>query len=227
MEKSRFDRLIKMFGEEKVNKLADKRVALFGVGGVGGAVAEALVRGGIGAIDIFDGDTVDITNINRQVIALSSTVGRDKVEVARLRLLDINPDLEITATKLFFLPENSDSVDFSRYDYVIDAIDTVTAKMEIVKCADKADTPVISCMGTGGKQNPMAFEVADIYKTTVCPLARVMRKLCKEAGVKKLKCVYSKEISVAPDGRTPVSCSFTPPAAGLLIAAEVLKDLMK
>ncbi len=227
MKDLRFDRLTKMFGEEKVDMLGTKRVALFGVGGVGGAVLEALVRGGIGAIDIFDGDVVDITNINRQIIALESTVGRDKVEVARERMLDINPALKITAKKTFFLPENSAEVDFSQYDYVVDAIDTVTAKMEIVKCAERAGVPVISCMGTGGKSDPMGFEVADIYKTSVCPLARVMRKLCKEAGVKALKCVYSKEISVAPDGRTPVSCSFVPPAAGLMIASVVLKDLMK
>lgn len=222
-----------IFGEEAMKKLADARVAVFGVGGVGGFVVEALARSGVGALDIIDNDTVALTNLNRQIIALRSTVGEYKVDVAAKRILDINPDVKLNAYRTFFTPETADSFDFSEYDYVIDAIDTVTGKIELVMKAQAAGTPIICSMGAGNKLDPTKFEVADIYKTSVCPLARVMRYELKKRGVKHLKCVYSTEQPITPrptdeasgKRQTPGSCAFVPSVAGLIIAGEVIKDL--
>ncbi len=222
----RFARLSLMYGEDAVSRLSKCHVALFGVGGVGGAVCEALVRGGVGALTLIDGDAVDISNINRQIIATERSIGRAKVEIAAERVAQINPACEVRPLRLFFTPESGEP-DFSQFDYVIDAIDTVTAKLEIIARAKAAGVPVISCMGTGNKQNPMGFIVADIAKTSVCPLARVMRLECRKRGLTDVKCVYSKEEPSGNLQRIPASNSFTPPAAGLLLAAEVLKDLMK
>ncbi len=224
----RFARLELMYGRAAVERLQKSRVAVFGIGGVGGFAVEALARSGIGEITLIDGDTVDISNINRQIIALSSTLGMPKVDAMAARIADINPNCTVNALQLFFLPESKEP-DFSHFDYVIDAVDTVTAKLEIISRAKAAGVPVISCMGTGNKQNPMGFEVADIEKTSVCPLARVMRIECKKRGLKGVKCVYSKEQPLPHEGdaRLPASNPFTPTAAGLLIASEVIKDLMK
>lgn len=222
-----------IFGEEAMKKLADSRVAVFGVGGVGGFAVEALARSGVGALDLIDNDTVALTNLNRQIIALRSTVGEYKVDVAAKRILDINPDIKLNAFRTFFTPETADSFDFSEYDYVIDAIDTVTGKIELVMKAQAAGTPIICSMGAGNKLDPTKFEVADIYKTSVCPLARVMRYELKKRGVKHLKCVYSTEQPITPrptdeasgKRQTPGSCAFVPSVAGLIIAGEVIKDL--
>lgn len=222
-----------IFGEEAMKKLADARVAVFGVGGVGGFAVEALARSGVGALDIIDNDTVALTNLNRQIIALRSTVGEYKVDVAAKRILDINPNIKLNAYRTFFTPETADSFDFSEYDYVIDAIDTVTGKIELVMKAQAAGTPIICSMGAGNKLDPTKFEVADIYKTSVCPLARVMRYELKKRGVKHLKCVYSTEQPITPrptdeasgKRQTPGSCAFVPSVAGLIIAGEVIKDL--
>ncbi len=234
----KFKRTELLLGYDSMEKLKNSRVAVFGLGGVGGNAAEALVRAGIGELDIIDCDTVSVSNINRQVFATVSSVGMPKTEAARLRLLDINPELSLTVHDMFFLPENADNIDFSLYDYVVDAIDTVTGKLEIIKRCQNANVPVISSMGTGNKLDPTLFEVTDIYKTSVCPLAKVMRKLCKENNIKKLKVLYSKELPIKIESntgeegllkkrQTPGSISFVPPVAGLIIAGEVIKDIIK
>lgn len=232
---NQFSRTQLIFGEEAMQKLSESRVAVFGIGGVGGHAAEALVRSGIGAIDIIDNDTVSETNINRQIVALRSTVGRYKVDVAKERIADINPDCRVNAYRIFYTPETASEFDFTQYDYVVDAIDTVTGKIELIMNAQKCGTPVISSMGAGNKINPEMFEVADIYQTSVCPLARVMRNELKKRGVKKLKVVYSKEKAMVPVCQSdeknefrrtlPGSTAFTPSVAGLIIAGEIIKDL--
>ena len=229
-----------LIGESGLEKLKNAHIAVFGLGGVGGYAVEALVRGGIGALDIIDCDIVSPSNINRQIYALQSTIGHAKTEAAEKRILDINPDIKLRAFNMFFLPETADKINFKDYDYVIDAIDTVTAKFEIVKQAEEAGVPVICSMGTGNKLNPSMFEVADIYKTSVCPLAKVMRKLCRDNGIKRLKVVYSKEQPIKaeapaqsePDAvlhkrHTPGSISFVPPVAGFILAGEVIKDILE
>lgn len=232
MEENQFERTALLLGKASVERLARKRVAVFGVGGVGGFVCEGLVRAGIGAIDIVDKDTVALSNLNRQLIALHSTVGKNKVDVLEERLKDINKDLIIKKYKCFFLPETSDTFDFREYDYVVDAIDTVTGKIELILKAKEAGVPIISAMGAGNKLDPTAFQVSDIYKTSVCPLARVMRRELKKRGVEKLKVVYSKEEPIKPqfeEGEevVPGSVSFVPPALGLIIAGEIVKDLIR
>lgn len=240
----RFSRTELLFGEDAMKVLANSRVAVFGVGGVGGYTVEALARSGVGALDLIDDDKVCVTNINRQIIALGSTVGMYKVDAAAERIRDINPDCKVTCHKMFYMPETADKLDFSQYDYVIDAIDTVMGKLEIIMQAKSAGVPVISSMGAGNKLDPTAFEVSDIYKTSVCPLAKVMRYQLKRRGVKKLKVVYSKEQPLVPQGiaaedgsgntdmrtgaarrSTPGSAAFVPSVAGLIIAGEVIKDL--
>ena len=223
-----------LFGKENVEKLQNKRVIVFGIGGVGGYVCEALARTGVGYIDLVDNDTVSLSNINRQIIALHSTVGKSKTEVMKERIYDINPKIQVNIFNTFYTKENQDTFDFAKYDYVIDAIDTVSGKIALVECCNAAGTPIISSMGTGNKVDPCAFKVADIYKTSMCPLARVMRNELKKRGIKKLKVVYSEEIPITPDevrgenGKVvPASCAFIPPVAGLIIASEVVKDLMK
>lgn len=223
-----------------MKKFADSRVAVFGIGGVGGYVVEALARTGIGALDLIDNDKVCLTNINRQIIATRKTVGQYKVDVAKNRVEEINPDCTVRTYKTFFLPETAGEFDFTEYDYVVDAIDTVTGKLAIIEKANAAGVPVISSMGAGNKVNPAAFEVADIYKTSVCPLAKVMRHECKKRGIKKLKVVYSKEEPITPaecafmeeekaEGRRsiPGSTAFAPSVAGLIIAGEIINDLAK
>lgn len=229
MTDSPFSRTERLFGADGLKKLSEARVAVFGIGGVGGYVVEALARSGIGALDLIDSDTVDITNLNRQIVATTKTIGEYKVDVAAGRVADINPDCAVKTYKTFFLPETADLFDFSHYDYVVDAIDTVTGKIGLVLAAQTANVPVISAMGAGNKLDPTAFEVADIYKTSVCPLAHVMRKELKKRGVKHLKVVYSKEKPLTPAGddkRTPGSTPFVPPVVGLIIAGEVVKDLL-
>ena len=230
MEENQFSRTELLLGKKSVENLAKKRVAVFGVGGVGGFVCEGLVRSGIGMIDIIDKDTVDISNLNRQLIALHSTVGMNKVDVLEARLKDINKDLIVNKYKCFFLPETSGSFEFEKYDYVVDAIDTVTGKIELVLKAKDAGVPIISAMGAGNKLDPTAFQVADIYKTSVCPLARVMRRELKKRGVDSLKVVYSKEEPIKPsfaEGEevVPGSVSFVPSVMGLIIAGEIVKEL--
>lgn len=226
-----FSRTELIFGEEAMEKLSRARVAVFGIGGVGGYAAEALARSGIGALDIIDSDKVSLSNINRQIIALHSTVGEYKVDAAEKRILDINPNIKLRKYNVFFTKENSDEFDFSEYDYIVDAIDTVSGKIELVMKAEDSGTPIISSMGAGNKLDPTMFEIADIYKTSVCPLARVMRTELKKRGIKKLKCVYSKEQPITVqeeyDGkkRIPGSCAFVPSVAGLIIAGEVIKDI--
>ena len=230
-----FSRTELLLGETAMARLKASRVAVFGIGGVGGHAAEALVRSGIGAIDLIDSDQVSLTNLNRQLFALHSTLGMDKVDAAKARLLDINPELRVTAHKCFFLPETADRFDFAAYDYVVDAIDTVTGKLQLAEAAWAAGTPIISSMGAGNKLDPTAFEVTDINKTSVCPLARIMRKELRRRGVKKLKVVYSKEDAMTPleqpepdrEGRrsVPGSVAFVPSVAGLILAGEVIKDL--
>ena len=219
-----------MLGENAMQRLAGTRVAIFGVGGVGGYALEALVRSGVGEIDVIDFDTVSESNINRQIIATENTVGRYKVDVCRERALSINSEVKIRAIRSFFSVDNADEFDLSAYDYIIDAIDTVSAKLELIVRAQKAGTPIISSMGAGNKLDPTRFEVSDIYKTSVCPLARVMRTELKKRGVKKLKVVYSKEEpikrTVDGDGRhAPGSIAFVPSVVGLIIAGEVIKDI--
>ena len=223
-----------LIGKEGVERLGKARVAVFGVGGVGGYICEALCRAGVGNIDIFDRDTVSLSNINRQIIALHSTVGREKVNVMKERMLDINPDCKIEANNVFYLPENADMYDLSKYDYIADAVDTVSAKLEIATRAYKLGVPVISAMGAGNKTDPTRFEVADISDTSVCPLARVMRRELKTRGVKKYKVVYSKEeprksgVTDPESGKAiPGSLSFVPSAMGLIMAGEIIKDLIK
>ena len=222
--KEQFSRTAQLLGNENVENLFDKHVIVFGVGGVGGYVVEALARSGIGKISIVDNDVINESNINRQIIALHSTIGKQKVEVLKNRILDINPECQVFVHNQFFLPENSNDFDFSIYDYVVDAVDTVTAKIEIIKKSKESNVPVISSMGTGNKLNPMGFKVSDISKTKVCPLARVMRNELKKRGISKVKCVYSEENPVIQT-QTPASVAFVPSVAGLLIASEVVKDL--
>lgn len=224
--KEQFSRTAQLLGNENVEKLFDKHVIVFGVGGVGGYVVEALVRSGVGNISIVDNDVVNESNINRQIIAFHSTIGMQKVEVLKNRILDINPNCQVFVHNQFFLPENSNDFDFSIYDYVVDAVDTVTAKIEIIKKSKESNVPVISSMGTGNKLNPVGFKVGDISKTKVCPLARVMRNELKKRGILKVKCVYSEENPVIQT-KTPASVAFVPPVAGLLIASEVIEDLIK
>ena len=225
-----FSRTEMLIGADALEKLKKSRVAVFGVGGVGSFVAEALARSGIGTLDIIDNDTVNITNINRQLIALHSTVGKYKVDCAKARIQDINPDATVNVYKTFYLPENADEFDFAQYDYIVDAIDTVTAKIDIICRAEVLGIPVISSMGTGNKLDPTMFEVTDIYKTEGCPLARVMRRELKVRGIKKLKVVFSKEkphrCGEESGKPIPASISFVPSVAGLIIAGEVIKDLM-
>lgn len=223
---NQFSRTEMLLGKDGLEKLSQSRVAVFGIGGVGGYTAEALVRCGVGAIDLIDNDRVNESNINRQIYALHSTVGKYKVDAARERILDINPNVKINTFKTFFSPETSVEFNFNEYDYVIDAIDNVTGKIEIIMQCAKANVPVISSMGTGNKINPSMLEVEDIYKTSVCPLARVMRHELSKRGIVKLKVVYSKEIPKKSPQRYPSSNSFVPPSAGLLIASEVIKDLI-
>ena len=237
---NRFSRTELLIGDEAVQKLNASRVAVFGVGGVGGYTVEALVRSGIGAIDIIDDDKVCLTNINRQIIATTDTIGKYKVDVAEERIKSINPDCKVYKHQTFYSNETANEFDFSKYDYIVDAIDTVTGKIELIVNADKANTPIISSMGAGNKINPDMFEVSDIYKTEICPLARVMRRELKKRRIKKLKVVYSKEkpltpileIAQAEEGfgeskrrLTPGSTAFSPSVAGLIIAGEIIKDL--
>lgn len=225
---TQFSRTELLLGEEMMNKLKNSRVAVFGVGGVGGYVCEALVRSGVGAFDLIDNDKVCLSNLNRQIIATQKTIGRDKVEVMKERMLDINPEVDVRIHKCFFLPENSDSFSFHEYDYVVDAVDTVTAKIELVMKCQQGKVPIISSMGAGNKLEASAFQVADIYKTKMCPLAKVMRRELKNRGVKKLKVVYSEEKPIQPAEfikKSPGSVAFVPSVAGLIIAGEVIKDL--
>lgn len=227
-----FSRTELMFGKDAMKKLSESRVAVFGIGGVGGYVTEALARSGIGAIDLIDNDKVNESNINRQIIALHSTIGQYKVDVMKSRIADINPDCKVTAYRLFFMPDTANQLDFSQYDYIVDAIDTVTGKIEIIMQAKSLDVPVISSMGAGNKLDPTKFEVTDIYKTSTCPLARVMRREMKNRGVKSLKVVYSTEQAFRPqsadEGKPiPASNAFVPSVAGLIIAGEVVKDLIR
>ena len=229
-----FSRTQLLIGETGIERLQKARVAIFGVGGVGGYVCEALVRSGIGAFDLIDNDTVSLTNLNRQIIALRSTIGRSKTEVMRERMLDINPQADIRIYNCFFLPENAADFPFSEYDYVVDAVDTVTAKIELVLQAQKHGVPIISSMGTGNKMDPSQLQVADIYDTRVCPLAKVMRHELRKRGVPSLKVVYSEEIPITPapsqeettKRAVPGSTAFVPPSAGLLIASEVVRNLL-
>ena len=231
--KEEWSRTARIYGDKAVEKLVSSKVAVFGVGGVGGFACEALARAGVGQIDVFDKDTVSLSNINRQIIALHSTVGRPKVEVMKERISDINPDCKVNAYEVFYLPENAHKYDLSEYDYIVDAVDTVSAKLEIITRANNFNVPVISAMGAGNKTDPTRFEVADIYKTEICPLARVMRRELKIRGVKKLKVVYSKEEprkgneKDAEYGKmSPGSLSFVPSVMGLIMAGEVIKDLV-
>lgn len=222
-----FERMESLIGTAALEKLKNSRVAVFGVGGVGGYVVEALARSGVGALDLIDNDVVSETNINRQIIALHSTIGKKKTEVAAARVRDINPEIKVITHELFFLPETAQQLDFSQYDYVVDAIDTVAGKIALIERAKEANVPVISSMGTGNKLNASAFEVADISKTSVCPLARVMRRELKKRGIENVKVVYSKEEPKENGGKVPASIAFVPPVAGLIIAGEVIKDLIK
>ena len=213
-----------LLGEESIKRLEHATVAVFGIGGVGGHVAEALARSGVGNLDLIDHDTVSVSNINRQIVALHSTVGRPKVEVMRERILDINPEIRVNAHRCFYLPETAGEFDFTKYDYVVDCIDTVTGKLQLVEAAKAAGVPVICSMGAGNKLNPTAFEVADISKTSVCPLAKVMRRELKKRNIKNVKVVYSKEEPVVRKS-IPGSCAFVPSVVGLILAGEVIKDL--
>ena len=213
-----------LIGDEALLRLADARVAVFGIGGVGGYVVEALARSGVGALDLIDRDVVDITNINRQIIASQATIGRGKAEVAAERIALINPDCRVEVYPLFYLPETADQFDFSQFDYVVDAVDTVTAKLSLVERAAEAGVPILSAMGAGNKLDPTAYRVADIYDTSICPLARVMRRECKKRGIRSLKVVYSTEKPICV-GRPPGSIAFAPAACGLVMASEVIRDL--
>ena len=246
---NQFSRTELLLGHDNMEKLKNARVAVFGIGGVGGFTVEALARSGVGTLDLIDDDRVCLTNINRQIIATRKTIGQYKVDAAKERILDINPDAVVNTSKTFFRPDTADAFDFSVYDYVVDAIDTVTGKIMLVEAAQKAGTPIISSMGAGNKLDPTAFEVADIYKTSVCPLAKVMRRELKKRGIRKLKVVYSKEKALTPIDDTANSCrshcicppgsartctqrrqipgstAFVPSVVGLIIAGEVIKDL--
>lgn len=224
---NRFSRTELLIGKESIEKLNKSKVAVFGIGGVGSYVVEGLARAGVGSFILVDKDEVDITNINRQIIATTKTVGRPKVEVAKERILEINPEARVEIYQEFFLPETKGILDES-IDYIVDAVDTVTAKIELIVRANKLNIPIISSMGTGNKLDPSKFEVTDIYKTSVCPLAKVMRKELKIRGIKKLKVVYSKEEPIKQEERgVPASISFVPSVAGLIIAGEVIKNLSK
>ena len=247
---NQFSRTELLLGKDGIEKLASSRVAIFGIGGVGGYTVEALARSGIGTFDLIDDDKICITNINRQIYALKSTVGKYKVDVAKDRILDINPNAVVNTYKTFYTPETADEFDFSQYDYVVDAIDTVVGKLKIVEKAKEAKVPVISSMGAGNKMNPALFEVTDIFKTSVCPLAKVMRQELKKRKIRKLKVVYSKEIPIKPNDDIEISCkkhcvcppgtvrkytarrqipgsnAFVPSVVGLIIAGEVVKDLI-
>ena len=229
--KEQLSRTALLLGDDAVERLSQARVAVFGVGGVGGFAAEALARSGIGALDLIDGDVVSLSNLNRQIIALHSTVGKAKTEVMAQRIQDIDPDIRLTLHTCFFTPENAGDFDFTQYDYIIDAVDMVTAKIQLAVQAQAAGVPMISCMGAGNKLDPSAFEVSDLYKTSVCPLARVMRRELKVRGIRKLKVVYSKEEPRKVDGPTengrhiPGSIAFVPSAAGLVLAGEVIREL--
>jgi len=247
---TQFSRTELLLGKEAMDKLAASRVAVFGVGGVGGYVCEALVRSGVGAFDLIDDDKICLTNLNRQIIATRSTIGKYKVDVAKARVLDINPKATVNTYQTFYVPETAEQFDFSQYDYVVDAIDTVTGKINLVMQAQQTNTPIISSMGAGNKMDPTAFRVADIYKTSVCPLAKVMRRELKKRGVKKLKVVYSEEKPLTPIEDEAISCkshcvcppgtvrkctqrrqvpgsnAFVPSVVGLIIAGEVIKDLV-
>ena len=235
-----FSRTALLLGQEGMEKLKNARVAVFGLGGVGGYVAEALARSGVGALELVDHDTISLTNINRQLLATVDTVGQPKAEAAKKRVLAINPQAEVTARCEFYGPQTAENFDFSRYSYVVDAIDTVTGKLALVTAAKEASVPIISCMGTGNKLDPTRFQIADISKTSVCPLARIMRKECAKRGIKHLKVLYSTEDPIPsapvdslteelPEGRRalPGSVAFVPSVAGLIIAGEVIKDLIK
>ena len=247
---NQFSRTELLLGKDGIEKLASSRVAIFGIGGVGGYTVEALARSGVGTFDLIDDDKICITNINRQIYALRSTVGKYKVDVAKDRILDINPNAVVNTYKTFYTPETADEFDFSQYDYVVDAIDTVVGKLKIVEKAKEAKVPVISSMGAGNKMNPALFEVTDIFKTSVCPLAKVMRQELKKRKIRKLKVVYSKEIPIKPNDDIEISCkkhcvcppgtvrkytarrqspgsnAFVPSVVGLIIAGEVVKDLI-
>lgn len=231
---NRFERTELLIGKDKLEILQKSHVAVFGIGGVGGYVVEALIRSGVGKIDLIDNDDICVSNINRQIIATHSTIGKAKVDAAKERALSINPNAEVNTFKIFYTPETKEKIDFSKYNYIVDAIDTVTAKISLVEEAKKHNVPIICSMGTGNKMCPEKLEVADISKTSVCPLARVMRTELKKRGIKNVKVVYSKEepikVDKLSDGnkrQVPGSNSFVPPTAGLIIAAEVIKDLIK
>ncbi len=225
---SRFEREELLIGQEQLTRLANARILLFGVGGVGGYTAECLARAGIGHLTIVDGDKVDITNINRQILALDSTIGRYKAEVCKERILDINPEAEVITKNTFYLPDLADEFNFYAYDYIADCIDTVTAKVDIISRAKKAGTPVISAMGAAGKLDPSRFTVTDISKTSYCPLAKVMRHELRNAGINHLKVVYSPESPVPPaKGRRPGTVSFVPAAAGITLAGAIINDLLE
>ncbi len=226
-----------LLGDSGMEKLKNAKVAVFGLGGVGGYVVEALARSGIGALELIDHDSISITNINRQILATRSTVGQSKAEAAKARVLDINPDIQVTARDTFFGPDTAGEFDFSDYDYVVDAIDTVTGKLALVAASQAVGVPIISSMGTGNKLDPTKFQIADITKTSVCPLARIMRKECAKRGIKHLKVLFSTEDPISPaagsleelpEGRRalPGSVAFVPSVAGLIIAGEVIKDLV-
>ena len=228
-----------LLGDAAVDRLRNCRVAVFGLGGVGGYVVEALARSGIGALELIDHDTVSLTNLNRQLLATHATVGMDKAEVAKNRVLDIDPTIAVTARKTFYTPDTAGQFDFTQYDYIVDAIDTVTGKLALITQAKEAGTPILSCMGTGNKLDATKFRIADISKTSVCPLARIMRKECAKRGLKHVKVLFSTEDPISPDpagsleelpeGRRalPGSVAFVPSVAGLLIAGEVIKDLIQ
>lgn len=225
------ERTVLLLGEDGVSGLHNKRVAVFGIGGVGGYAVEALARAGIGTLDLIDRDIVSVTNINRQILATHDTVGMPKTEAARQRIASISPETKVNVYQTFYLPQTESDFDFTQYDYVIDAIDTVAGKISLVMKTQEAGTPIISAMGAGNKLDPSRFEVADIYQTSVCPLARVMRRELKKRGVERLKVVYSKELPVRAaahrDERTPGSISFVPSVMGLIMAGEVVRDLVK
>lgn len=225
MTDKRFERTVSLIGEEKFNRLKLANVAVFGIGGVGAYAAEALVRAGVGAITVIDGDIVDITNINRQIVALTSTVGLPKCDVLAARLKDINPEAQVLSLKIFYCGDNANAVDFTSFDYVADAIDTVSSKLLIIKKCKENGIPVISAMGAGNKLIASGFKVADIKNTKVCPLARVMRRELKKLGITSVKTVYSEEEPVISGMRIPSSISYAPAVCGLLMAGEIIRDL--
>ncbi len=222
-----FSRTELLVGADGIERLKRSRVAVFGIGGVGGYVVEALARSGVGTLDLIDNDKVCLTNLNRQIIATHSTIGEYKVDAAKKRILDINPEAAVNTYKTFFMPETEAGFHFEEYDYVVDAIDTVTGKIQLVMQAHAAHTPMISSMGAGNKMDPAAFKVADIYQTSVCPLARVMRRELKKRGIPALKVVYSEEVPVVSKERIPGSNAFVPSVAGLIIAGEVVRELVE